>query len=146
MLLFPNRCSFLQLVNDIATRGERVISMRGRNRNGHRGLADGDIPNAMLDREVDQGPSFASLDRHLGDFLLHQLRIRLVFEMSDAPFSLGMISSGSQKENHGAGARIPNFRQQSFWVDRLAPDRHPPVNWSGPHNIDCMDTRSRRVG
>lgn len=120
--------------------------MRSRNRDGHRGLANRDLSDAVLDCQVDQGPSFASFYRYLGDFLLHELRICLVFEMSNAPFSLGMISSGSKKENHGSGARIADLRQESVRVERLALDRHPPVNWSGPHNIDCMDTGSPSVG
>ena len=120
--------------------------MLSRDRHRDRGFTHGDIAHPMLDRNMDQGPSFAGFNRHFGDFLLHQLGIRLVFEMSDARLALRMISGGSQKQNHGPGAWIPDLRQQLAGVERLAPHGHPPVNRSGPHNIDCMDTGSRHGG
>ena len=146
MLFLPDGGTLLQLLDDIAPRRESFIAMWAGNGDCHRSLSHGDVAYPVFDRETNDGPPFAGLDRHFADLFLDQLRISLVLQVGDALFSIGMIAGGAQKENHRPGGRIPDFGQESRWVQGLGADRDPPVNRCCPHNIDSMNAGSRKDG
>src|SRR4051812_40579840 len=103
VLLLPNRYSPLQLLDDVAASHEGLISMRRAGRDGHRGIADFQPADAMLDRHPNLPAGFR-LGHDAGNLGLRHWRIGRVVQPQHRPPTV-MIANRAEKAGDATSRR-----------------------------------------
>src|SRR2546423_13985274 len=80
-LLLPERDALLERVDRVLARGERVLTVRGGDRDHDARLADLDSPRAVMDGDLAEVVALLEFRGDLGHHLLRHLLVRLVVEV-----------------------------------------------------------------
>ena len=94
MFLLPDRCPRLDLVDQVSRGFECVASVRGRDRDRYRDLADSQLADAMDRGHSPHRPAVPNLGDNFGDLVDDLLVVGLVLEMRHAGPSGRVIAHG----------------------------------------------------
>ena len=143
LLLLPDRRLRLDLVDDLAGAGERLLAVRGRRRDGDRRLGQRHGPDPVLGGGGAQAVALDRLRDDLGDLALGHLRVGLVLELGD-------LAGDTEERHHRAGPRVAHALDQRVERQRLVGDaRVELVDRAARHRRDQRQLVAgvqRRVG
>jgi hypothetical protein len=105
VLLLPDRCSMLQLVDHEAGSLERRIPMRCRHGNDNRRLAQENRSRSMIDRYCLHCPSGSRFVHDLGNHPLDLVLIHLVLEVCDSGPVLRVVPHRADEHDGRTGRR-----------------------------------------
>src|SRR2546423_1197402 len=105
MLALPNRHALLQLLDDIARRLERALTMRMRNRYGDTALAHGQRAETMLRRDVVAVGEDSRLFDNRSKLTLRHRPVRCVLDSRH--FAAVVHPAHDSKKEHCCSVRAP---------------------------------------
>src|SRR5579871_4792192 len=125
IFFLPHRNDFLEPIDREAARLEGFRAMRSRDRNRHRGFADRNEADAMLDRDAHDFETLARLAHQFSHLTERHRFVGLILQMQYAAPRVA-VAGGASKGHRRASRRICDGALQSFDFDWFAANRHWP--------------------